>query len=253
MQVPVVPTEKNQENAARAMAVHLQQPFLLMPPEAGYFLALTPERLQLCEANTQTGAVFVDFVGGAVGYRWRAGKEKKQLLARAVGLHKKSVPKVVDVTAGLGRDSFILASLGCSVVMVERSPILVALLQDGMRRALRHDQLAPIVRERLHLIAGEAKQYCEHLPKNAYPEVIYMDPMFPLREKSALVKKEMRFLQEIVLDTGDEFALLLIALRIAKQRVVVKRPRKGPDLSAPVSPSFRVIGKRNRFDVYLTR
>jgi 16S rRNA (guanine1516-N2)-methyltransferase len=82
------------------------------------------------------------------------------------------------------------------------------------------------------------------------PDVIFLDPMYPHREKSALVKKEMRFIRLLAGDDQDSAALLKAALAKAKQRVVVKRPKLAPPLSGP-EPSFTISSKKNRFDVYL--
>ncbi|WP_445775347.1 class I SAM-dependent methyltransferase, partial [Shewanella sp.] len=62
----------------------------------------------------------VDFVSGAVAHRRKFGGGRGQSIAKAVGLKQGVTPTVVDGTAGLGRDAFVLASLGCKVIMVER-------------------------------------------------------------------------------------------------------------------------------------
>ena len=105
-----------------------------------YQLVQTAERLELHDtADPKVGAVFVDFVEGKARHRLKFGGGKGQDIAKAVGLHKHKNPHVVDATAGLGRESFVLASLGCSVVMLERSPIVHALLADGLQRAKASD------------------------------------------------------------------------------------------------------------------
>lgn len=190
--------------------------------------------------------VMVDFVGGQARHRREFGGGKGQLIAKAVGLKKYPHPSVLDVTAGLGKDAFVLACLGCSVTMVERSNIIAALLRDGLLRLECDPSSAEI---NLNLIEQDAIEYLKTLCEKTHPDIIYLDPMFPEREKSALVKKEMRFLKEIVGDDPDADQLLAVALTKARKRVVVKRPRLAPALSGP-EPNVVYSGKAARYDVY---
>ena len=143
------------------------------------------------DGDDAPGPVFVDFVHGAVGHRRQFGGGKNQLIAKAVGIKSNEKLRVLDVTAGLGRDAFVLATLGCDVLMCERSPVIYALLQDGLARAEKENWFQKIS---LKLIQADAIVY---LQKNQLfiPDVIYIDPMFPEKTKSALVKKEMRVLR----------------------------------------------------------
>ena len=75
--------------------------------------------------------------------------------------------------------------------------------------------------------------------------------MYPHSTKSALAKKEMRFLRQLVGDDIDAANLLALALVCAKQRVVVKRPRLAPYL-AKFKPQHSIFGKQHRLDVYFT-
>jgi 16S rRNA (guanine1516-N2)-methyltransferase len=192
------------------------------------------------------GPVYVDFVHGAVGHRRQFGGGKNQLIAKAVGIKaSKEKLKVLDVTAGLGRDAFVLASLGCEVLMCERSPVIYQLLQDGLHRAKKE---AWFQRLNLKLIQANAIDYLQS--RQAFiPDVIYIDPMFPEKTKSALVKKEMRVLREVVGDDVDADQLLSLALSVAKKRVVVKRPRLASALTHQV-PHHQCVGKSGRYDVY---
>jgi len=156
---------------------------------------------------------------------------------------------VLDITAGLGRDSFILASLGCTVCMVERSPVVAALLADAIDRAKEEPMLAEIM-ARLSLVTGDSLEILRTW-QGERPEVICIDPMYPHRSKSALVKKEMRLIRLLVGDDEDSDQLLAAALAIASRRVAVKRPRLAPALRGP-EPNFTISGKNSRFDVYLT-
>jgi 16S rRNA (guanine1516-N2)-methyltransferase len=183
-----------------------------------------------------------------MGYRREHGGGAGQMVAKAVGLHKtKARLHVLDATAGLGQDAFILASLGCRVTLFERNPVIHALLADGLSRASLNVDCAPII-ERMELREGSSIEWLERAEVHA-ADVIYLDPMFPHREKSALVKKEMQVFQTIVGSDDDSEQLLRAALRCARHRVVVKRPRKAAAIAGP-KPTTRIEGKSSRYDIY---
>ncbi len=216
---------------------------------APFALVLTESRLELRKLDEpKLGAVYVDFVEGAVAHRRKFGGGRGQSIAKAVGLKSGAMPTVVDATAGLGRDAFVLASLGCKVTLIERSPVVAALLQDGLTRAGQDPEIGPWVRERMQLLQGPAVETLLALTER--PEVIYLDPMFPHKQKSALVKKEMRVFQSLVGADLDADALLPAALRMADKRVVVKRPDYAGWLNEQ-KPSMAIETKSNRFDVYV--
>lgn len=236
----------------RATALANQWGLALRNDEPGEVprLVLTSERLELRALHNE-GAVYVDFVGGAVGHRRRFGGGRGQEIARAVGLKKGATPSVLDATAGLGRDAFVLASLGCMVTLIERSPVVAALLADGLERAAQDAEVAPIA-ARMQLLCGNAAQLMTQLDETARPDVVYLDPMYPHRRKSALVKKEMRLFREVVGEDPDADALLPAALACARQRVVVKRP----DYAEPMAgrtPTMSISTKNHRFDVYVLK
>ncbi len=160
-----------------------------------FFLLLTDDHLALCQSGDDApGPVYVDLISGAVAHRRKFGGGKGQPIAKAAGFGKGKAPVIVDATAGLGRDAFVFASLGSEVWMIERSPVVAALLEDGLQRALADAETAPIA-QRMHLLAGDAARLLTGLKDAERPDVIYLDPMFPPRQKSALVKKEMRLFQ----------------------------------------------------------
>ncbi len=197
------------------------------------------------------GAIYVDFAGGSVAHRRKFGGGKGQSIAKAVGLNKGATPTVLDATAGLGRDAFVLASLGCKVQMIERNPVVAALLDDGLRRAFNDTEIGTWVRERMSLIHASSIEQLA-LQDGAAPDVIYLDPMYPhpQKKKSAQIKKEMRVFQSLVGADLDADALLEPALQFAQKRVVVKRPDYATPLNGQ-APSMAIETKKNRFDVYV--
>ncbi|MGK0409764.1 MAG: 16S rRNA (guanine1516-N2)-methyltransferase [Shewanella psychromarinicola] len=200
--------------------------------------------------------ISVDFVSGAVAHRRKFGGGRGQSIAKAVGLKQGVTPTVVDGTAGLGRDAFVLASLGCKVIMVERNPVVAALLEDGLRRAYEDAEIGQWMHERMSLFYGSSINALADVVKTSTStnvteiDVVYLDPMYPHREKSALVKKEMRVFQTLVGADLDADGLLAPAMALATKRVVVKRPDYAGDLDG-VKPSMIIASKKNRFDVYV--
>jgi 16S rRNA (guanine1516-N2)-methyltransferase len=194
--------------------------------------------------HPQYGDVGIDWASADL--RRRIGAGRKQLLARAVGLHKKPQLRILDATAGLGRDAYTLAALGAELWLAERQPLFVKLLENALLRA-RKDASIQAVAERMHLLPGDAR---EHL-QNGDWDVIYIDPMYPGHERDALSKKEMQFLRELTGGDPDAAEVLKLALVRARERVVVKRPLSAPQLGER-APSFSLKGTQARFDVYLT-
>lgn len=194
----------------------------------------------------------VDFISGAVAHRRKYGGGKGQMIAKAAGIKPGIYPSVLDLTAGLGKDAFVLATLGCAVTLVERNATVFSALQQGMAEAQAYAQendpaLAPIL-ARMHLIQQDGFDYLKsHRP--LLQQVIYLDPMFPERKKSAAVKKDMILLQQLVGDDLDSDELLLRCLDAGAHRVVVKRPRIAPCLGEK-KPALVFEGKSSRFDVY---
>ena len=188
--------------------------------------------------------LIVDFCSAQHNWRRTRG-QKNELLRRALGLKKLKSPHVLDATAGLGRDAFIMASLGCRIDLLERSAIMANLLADGLRRGADQPEIAGII-ARMNLIHQD---FLTFTPDTTY-DIIYLDPMFPERRKSALVKKELRLVRQIVGDDPDSDDLLARAIKLAPRRVIVKRPRQAPHLTKQ-PPHHSIIGNKNRFDIYL--
>ncbi len=156
-------------------------------------------------------------------------------------------PKVVDATAGLGRDAFLLASLGAQVTLIERSVEVHRLLEEGLDRAAQAGGDVADVIARMTLLYGDARDL---LPSLA-PEVVLVDPMHPPRKKSALVKNELRLIREIVGTDEDSAELMKVALATASKRVVLKWPQRGDLMAGICSPSHQITGKSTRYDVFM--
>lgn len=227
----------------------LQEPeFVLCLDETGLALQQTGRKAP--------GPVMAEFTEGAVDHRRKFGGGKGQMIAKAVGLKAGVYPFVLDATAGLGKDAFVLASLGCRVRMLERSPVVHALLNDGLKRARQFaadndPELAQVLAQ-MELMAIDSQNYLAAITEEERPDVIYLDPMFPDRSKTADVKKEMRAFHSLVGKDEDADALLDKALAAARYRVVVKRPRKSPFI-AERAPSYQLEGKSSRYDIYTNK
>lgn len=192
-------------------------------------------------------ALRIDFVGGTMGHRLRFGGGRGQAIARAVGLVRGATPAIVDATAGLGRDAFVLASLGARVTLIERSAAVHAALADALDRALAASEDVAVIARRMTLLHGDARDLLPGLAA----EVVMVDPMHPPRGNSALVKQEMRLLRDLVGTDPDSAELLSAALASARNRVVLKWPLRAPPMPGMRAPSHQIIGKTVRYDVFM--
>ncbi len=199
------------------------------------------------KTEDQDASFRIDFVGGAVGHRLRSGEGRGQALAKAAGLKAGKTPDIVDATAGLGRDSFLLASLGCNVTLIERSKPMYDMLSDALTRASQENGVYEEIVSRMTLLHGDSRELIPTLS----PEVILIDPMHPPRQNTALVKKEMRILRELVGADPDQTELMEIALANAKKRVVLKWPLRAEPMPGIRKPSHQILGKSTRFDVFM--
>jgi len=188
-----------------------------------------------------------DFTGGTVLHRFKYGGGRGQSLPKAMGMRGGKTPKVVDATAGLGRDAFLLASLGAEITLIERSLEMFNLLNDGISRARDAGGDVAEVIARMTLIHGDAKDLLPDLS----PEVVLVDPMHPPRKKSALVKNEMRQIREIVGTDEDSLELMQVALSTASNRVVLKWPLRADPMDGIGPCSHQILGKSTRYDVFM--
>ena len=229
----------------------------LSPPD--FLLHLTPSHLELRVTQDSTlTPLSIDFLSGKNRHRRLYGGGKGQQLAKAVGLNKYSNPTIIDTTAGLGRDAFVLATLGCEVTLIERTTPVYLLLKDALSRAsetseatLSIDPEVETIIKRMTLHHTDSLSFLSNLKQEHYPDVIYIDPMFPPRGKSAKVKKEMALFHQLVGQDNDAEKIVETALTRALKRIVVKRPRLAESLYP--KPAFQITGKSTRYDVYLPR
>jgi len=188
-----------------------------------------------------------DFTGGAVGHRFRFGGGRGQALARAVGMKAGKTPSIVDATAGLGEDAFLLASLGAAVTLIERSAVMHGLLLGGLARARAAGGDVAAAIDRMTLVHGDARVVLASLSA----DVVLVDPMHPPRKKTALVKNKMRLIREIVGCDEDAVELMRVALATAARRVVLKWPRLADPMPGIPAASHRITGKSTRYDVFM--
>ena len=241
-------TDATKRDAAEATAKALM---LDVNPSTGHFdytLAFDANgvRLHIHHPGKQL-PIEVELHTGAASHRRKFGGGKGQMIAKAMGLAAGFKPRILDATAGLGGDAFVLASLGCQVYLQERSPVAFALLHDGLMRGLAYaqqqDQELAAVFQRMHLIQGNS--ITSPIPQ---VDIIYLDPMFPMRKKSAAINKNMRAFHDVIGNDKDAQYLLERALKEDVCRVVVKRPRIAPHLGE--APHYSLEGKSSRFDIF---
>ena len=199
------------------------------------------------DKTPETDGLVCDFTGGTVAHRFRFGGGRGQALPKAVGMKGGKTPMVVDATAGLGRDAFLLASLGAEVTLIERSPEMLRLLKEGLARARKAGGDMAEVVNRMTLLQGDARELLHTLS----PEVVLVDPMHPPRKKSALVKNEIRLIREIVGADEDSVELMKVALATASRRVVLKWPQRAAPMEGIRRASHQIAGKSTRYDVFM--
>ena len=188
------------------------------------------------------------FIEGPILHRLKYGKGRGQNLAKAVGMKSNKNRNIIDATAGLGYDSFILASIGAKVTLIERSQKMHELLQNGIDEGKSFGGEIEKIINRMELLFGDSKDI---LPKLT-PEVIMIDTMYKDRKKTALVKKNMRLVRDIVGPDTDYIDLLKIALNCATNRVVLKQPRYAEPIKEIRKCSHQILGKTIRYDIFMT-
>ena len=220
----------------------------LGPTAQGFSFALeeSEERVQLRALHLPDyGPIYADWLGNEVKRRIAAGRN--QLVARAVGMRKSTDLKILDCTAGLGRDSFTLATLGAHVTMTERHPQIFALLDDAKKRVERSGEYAAAIK-RVELLNCDA---ADVINREAW-DVIYLDPMYEHQGRTALPQKEMQIFHDLTVGSADATPLLIAARKSSSKRVVVKRAAKAECLGG-IKPDLELAGSQARFDIYLKK
>ncbi|MHC5226406.1 class I SAM-dependent methyltransferase [Ignatzschineria sp. LJL83] len=216
--------------------------------------------------DLEAGHLDIDFFSKKMRYRMQHINKAQEPLLRALGWKSTESKRVLDMTAGLGRDSCLLFFAGFHVTMFERNPVLQILLQNALEALPSADFSSTIKLEKEDSIVFLQKMKKQQTSldsssdslldssedESLIADAIYMDPMYPERKKSALVKKELRIIRNLVGSDMDSEQLLLTALESKVQRVVVKRP-KGATYVADLVPNHSVESPNTRFDVYLTQ
>ena len=239
------PLEICQQLASQLAAPVVDRAQAMQAPAGTFFLTWREAALCLVDASSlKKGGLCVDIMPRAGEARCYPAP-KDGALAQAIGRKTKSV---VDATAGWGQDGLALFRMGYKVTFIERSPVMAALLADGLQRLNAQSWLEKHQRSAPTLLQGNAIELLAQL--TSPPECIYLDPMFaPKRKKSALAKKAMQVLHEIIGQDSDKHALFAAAWAATSKRVVVKSPDYAPALAGKPSESF--AGKLVRYDVYL--
>lgn len=278
--IPIVLKTDGDRAYAEALAAHLKTTLLDATPEASIWLSVDAAGLSLTDGDQ---AMRGDFT--KLQKRLQYHNLTHELLVKATKVKGREKLRVIDATAGMGEDSLLLAASGCEVTLYEQDPVIAALLQDTMRRALEEAALHEIVM-RMQLVEGDSIDHLRKLGEAATgsnvqcgmegedahhgssthetldatangsdialkrPDVIYLDPMFPERQKSGLVKKKFQLIHYLEAPAENEEALMQAAIAARPFKIVVKRPAKGPYL-AGLKPSYSLDGKAIRYDCYV--
>ncbi|MCH2037862.1 MAG: class I SAM-dependent methyltransferase [Rickettsiales bacterium] len=252
--ITIIPLNKTDYYTAQNLAQQLKLP--IKDSSCDYALKIDGDDLFITPNDRKVSKLSplrVDFISSKNKYRFRNISRKNELIAKAVGLKSNISPHVIDATAGLGTDSFILAYLGCHVTMCERSPIIQVLLENALEKSINIPEISETIK-RMRLIKDDFIHYITESDSKELDnsDVIYLDPMFPERSKSAAVKKDMQYMQNLLDEPIELEPMLEQALKSATYRVVVKRPKNAPTVSSKTF-SYAVSGKAVRFDVYINK
>jgi 16S rRNA (guanine1516-N2)-methyltransferase len=209
-------------------------------PDAPLYLRLDDQGLTLVGGKLELRGDFTGLLP-----RLKPNNLQGEMLCKAAKLKNfPGTPVAVDATAGMGEDAFLLAASGFTVHLFEYDPVIAALLSDALERAKQDPVLGPIA-ARMTLHPEDSIQALQDLP--FLPDVVVLDPMFPARQKSGLIKKKFQLLQQLERPCGDEEALLAAAIAAKPRKIVIKRPAKGPNLAGK-KPSYSLDGKAIRYD-----
>lgn len=246
-------TAADKIDQAREFAEHHQLVFSDKPVTSSSLILNFDDEIPTLYDTDNQNNISINFTSGTLAHRLQYGGGKGQTIAKAIGVSSKNKPHVLDATAGLGRDALVLANLGCKMTLVEQSPILAEMLLQAKQQAESNPQFQQATKAGFDIYNNNADEFMQQRII-ADADVVYLDPMYPENKKSALVKKDMQILQKMLGHSSeDEIACLLdIAVKFAKQRVVVKRP-KGAKPIRGIAPTMSLNSKKTRYDVYVIK
>lgn len=178
-------------------------------------------------------------------HRVSDGRLAHEMLVRAAKTTETDL-KGIDATAGMGEDAFLLAAYGYDMTLYEQNPVVAVLLKDALRRAKKHPQLKEIA-ARMKLVEGNSVE--ELKTRVDAVDLIYLDPMFPGRQKSGLINKKLQLIQKLEPPCSDEVELFEAAIAANPSKIIVKRPLKSPFLAGK-NPTYELKGKAIRYDCY---
>lgn len=212
-------------------------------PEDELVLELSREGLALRRGALSMMGDFSDMLSRIV-----PGRLQGELLVKSAKLKNcDHIPTALDATAGMAQDSLLLAAAGFKVKLYEKDSIIAALLADALERGAAVPELSEAI-SRMELYNEDSIEAMKSMTEAV--DVIYLDPMFPARSKSGLIKKKFQLLQQLEAPCSDEAELMEAAMSAKPSKLVVKRPLKGPYLGG-VKPSYSHQGKAIRYDAYV--
>lgn len=215
--------------------------------DCDFFLCYRDGCLKLLDRTSLTKGGWAVHIDPRPGEQNSWPAPKKGPLAQAIG---RKTTSVIDATTGWAQDSLALFRMGYQVICIERSLIMAELIRDGLMRLSQKEWVRQLQLAVPQLVVADAIQALQSVV--AKPDCVYLDPMFPpKRRKSALSKKSMTMLRELLGDDTDKQELFAAALGAAGKRVVVKSPDYAEPLGGP--PDLSLHSKLLRFDVYFTR
>ncbi|MDH5393038.1 MAG: class I SAM-dependent methyltransferase [Gammaproteobacteria bacterium] len=223
-----------------------------LPVSTALYLSFEENSLSLHDSHINS-SISIDFTSGGLAHRLQYGGGKGQTIAKAIGISSKNKPHILDATAGLGRDALILANLGSKVTLVEQSPVLAEMLKQAIDLAADNPLFQQATGAGFELYNDDAALFMDNRIIDGC-DVVYLDPMYPEKKKTALVKKDMQILQQLIgHSTAEQNArLLTAAIAFASQRVVVKRPKNAENINGP-APTMSLHSKKTRYDVYVIK
>jgi len=223
-----------------------------LPVSTALYFSFEEKQPVLHDTNINS-SISIDFTSGGIAHRLQYGGGKGQTIAKAIGISSKNKPHILDATAGLGRDSLILANLGSKISLIEQSPVLAEMLYQAIQSATDNTLFQQATIHGFKLYHADATTFMND-KVIADCDVVYLDPMYPEKKKSALVKKDMQILQSLIghSSEAENAELLTAAINFAKQRVVVKRPKSANPIKGP-APTMSLHSKKTRYDVYVIK